>query len=149
MVPSSMFYHDTLVPSARNVSLIEWSQLPNPRIPILFQGCETKERGIDEGSSWQNPGEIAQVLGLIKSLLQERPDIRRDEIAVITPWREQVWRMRAKLREHGLADVDVGNVETYQGGEFRVTIVSCVRSSERFLAGDKKANMGLFNERRR
>ena len=39
--------------------------------------------------------------------------------------------------------------QTYQGGEFRVTIVSCVRSRARFLPDDRKANMGLFNERKR
>lgn len=39
--------------------------------------------------------------------------------------------------------------QTYQGGEFRVTIVSCVRSRARFLPDDRRANMGLFNERKR
>ena len=33
------------------------------------------------------------------------------EIGIITPWREQVWRIRLKLREAGYHDVNVGNVE--------------------------------------
>lgn len=37
--------------------------------------------------------------------------MKQKEIAVITPWREQVWRMRAKLRASGFGGVDVGNVE--------------------------------------
>ena len=45
--------------------------------------------------------------------------------------------------------MDVGNVEAYQGGEFRVTILSCVRSSRRFLEEDRRTNLGFFNEPRR
>ena len=30
-----------------------------------------------------------------------------------------------------------------------MTILSCVRSSERFLSADSEANMGLFNEAKR
>lgn len=75
----------------------------------MFTGC--LEARADTIQSWFNPGEINVVLELIQSLLHERPDIQQKEIAVITPWREQVWRMRAKLRGEGLHGVDVGNVE--------------------------------------
>lgn len=86
---------------------------------------------------------------LIQSLLAECPDVEQKQIAVITPWREQVWRTRTRLRAEGLHGVDVGNVEAYQGGEFRVTILSCVRSNKRFLEEDRRTNMGLYNEPRR
>ena len=99
--------------------------------------------------SWFNEGEITVVINQIQSLLLECPELRQQDIAVITPWREQVWRTRARLRKTGLAGIDVGNVETYQGAEFRVTIVSCVRSRARFLDADRKANMGLIHERKR
>lgn len=114
--------------------------------------------------SWFNEGEILAIVDIVQSLLAERPDIRQEQIAVITPWREHVWRTRAQLRRAGFGGIDVGNVEvsfllegtqadvdvqTYQGGEFRITIVSCVRSRSRFLPDDRKANMGLFNERKR
>lgn len=48
MVPAALFYEDTLQPAARDVSLIQWSGLPNPRIPILFQGTDTEEHWVDE-----------------------------------------------------------------------------------------------------
>jgi hypothetical protein len=48
MVPAALFYEDTLQPAAQDVSLIAWSGLPNPKIPILFHGCETEEDWIDE-----------------------------------------------------------------------------------------------------
>lgn len=50
MVPSAMFYHDSLVPSASDVSLLEWSRLPNKSVPVLFEGCESQESCIDEVS---------------------------------------------------------------------------------------------------
>ena len=149
MVPAALFYNDTLIASATDVKLIQWSGLPNPRIPILFQGCETEEAWIDEGASWYNTGEIASIADIILSLRAERPDIKEEEIAVITPWKEQVWRLRTQLRNLGLRGVDVGHVEAYQGAEFRVTILSCVRSSKRFLNMDREANMGLYNEPKR
>lgn len=149
MVPAALFYNDTLIASASDVNLIKWSGLPNPRIPILFQGCESEESWIDEGASWYNTGEITHIIDIILSLRAERPEIQETEIAVITPWKEQVWRIRSQLRALGLRDVDVGHVEAYQGAEFRVTILSCVRSSRRFLDVDREANMGLYNEPKR
>lgn len=123
MVPAALFYEDSLVASAQDVRLVKWSQLPNPTIPILFAGCESKEDWIDEGAvsgvyrtcdskqSWYNTGEIDRTLALVQSILVEIPEITQKEIAVITPWREQVWKMRAALRTAGYGGVDVGNVE--------------------------------------
>lgn len=39
------------------------------------------------------------------------PPLRASEIGVMAPWREQVWKLRVKLREAGLSSVDVGSVE--------------------------------------
>jgi superfamily I DNA and/or RNA helicase len=149
MVPSKLFYNDQLIASAENVTKIQWSGLPNPDIPIVFRGCETEESWVHEGASWYNQGEIEHVVAVIQSLSVERPDILQKEIAVMTPWREQVWRIRARLRTLGFHGVDVGHVEAYQGAEFRVTILSCVRSRPRFLEADHKANMGLYKEPKR
>jgi superfamily I DNA and/or RNA helicase len=50
---------------------------------------------------WQM-SEIAEVVRTVKSLATGRADgYRQSEIGVITPWREQVWRIRLKLREAG------------------------------------------------
>ena len=48
MIPAALFYDDTLQPAAENVSLIAWSALPNPAMPILFCGVETLEDWIEE-----------------------------------------------------------------------------------------------------
>jgi len=56
-------------------------------------------------------GEIQLVLDKVTSILAENPHIQQKEIAVITPWREQVWKIRTALRKAGFKGVDVGNVE--------------------------------------
>lgn len=149
MVPSKLFYNDQLIASAEDVKLIKWSGLPNPDIPVVFRGCQTEESWVHEGASWFNEGEIQHVVEVVQSLAVERPDIQQNEIAVMTPWKEQVWRIRERLRGLGFHGIDVGHIEAYQGAEFRVTILSCVRSRARFLESDHKANAGIYNEPKR
>lgn len=149
MAPSTLFYQDTLIPAAKDVQLIKWSGLSNPNVPILFKGCETEDMTADDGASWYNEGEINMVVDTILNLQCERPEIQAKEIAVITPWREQVWRIRARLRSIGLHGVDVGHVESYQGAEFKVTILSCVRSRSRFIAADRHAGVGFYDSPKR
>lgn len=156
MVPASLFYNDTLIASASNVSMFPWTQLPNPRIPILFQGNDSEEWTPDDGASWCNIGEIAHVVAIVKDLfspssqaLRNDQPLKQNEVAVITPWKEQVWRIRKALRDWGFHGIDVGHVEVYQGAEFRVTILSCVRSRARHLASDRLANAGLYGEPKR
>jgi hypothetical protein len=50
MVPAALFYEDSLEPAAKDVKLIEWSGLPNPKIPILFRGSRALEDWIEEVS---------------------------------------------------------------------------------------------------
>ena len=154
MMPSAMFYNSTLLPEARETSsLTKWTGLSNPRIPVLFHPSTGDEIWIQDTAGWYNPSEIGITTNLITNLLTKKntPGTRvlPHEVAVITPFREHVVRMRVALRALNLADVSVGTVENYQGGEMRVTILNCVRSKERFLDWDKKKGRGVIGERRR
>lgn len=40
----------------------------------------------------------------------------------MSPFREQVWKLREYLRKEKLNAVDVGTVEDYQGREMRVSL---------------------------
>lgn len=66
-------------------------------------------------ATWYNSGEINMVVETIKSLLSEKhlcsPPLRPADIGVMTPWREQVWKLRERLRKESLRAVDVGNIE--------------------------------------
>ncbi|KAL1712139.1 P-loop containing nucleoside triphosphate hydrolase protein [Schizophyllum commune] len=152
MPPSAMIYNDTLEPCAQN-GIVAWAGLPKRDIPLLFIGHEGHEDCVDERSSWFNSGDIQHVVDTVKSLMADSarsvPPLQQREIGVMAPWREQVWKIRERLRKETLHAVDVGTVEDYQGRESRVCIVSCVRSRSRFLAEDQKKGLGLVFERKR
>lgn len=89
---------------------------------MLFLGIDGVDEPQDEGASYFNVDEVAMVVGLVENLVTGRSkvnaqhgDLRAKEISVISPFREQVWRIRLALRAVGLSDVDVGNVEALQG----------------------------------
>jgi len=73
------------------------------------------------------------------------------QIAVMSPFREQVKRIRARLRDigEGLWMVNVGPVEAFQGAEHRVVILCTTRSREQFLEQDIKKGHGIIYERKR
>ncbi|KAJ6630161.1 P-loop containing nucleoside triphosphate hydrolase protein [Mycena sp. CBHHK59/15] len=152
MPPSAIFYQDSLIPCAVN-GTITWSKLPNPCLPLLFIANDSKEECVDERASWYNTGEIQCTVETIKSLLSEgassSPPLQASEIGVMSAFREQVWKIREHLRREKLSAVDVGTVEDYQGREMRVCIISCVRSSLRFLKDDLDRGLGLVFERKR
>jgi helicase MOV-10 len=90
---------------------------------------------------------VLQVLRLIQRLLGSAEvghKVRVQDIGVVAPFYKQVRLLRTVLREAGLRDVRVGSVEDYQGQEERVLIVSCVRSSRRWIAQDRERQLGLM-----
>ncbi|KAJ3789054.1 P-loop containing nucleoside triphosphate hydrolase protein [Lentinula aff. detonsa] len=152
MPPSAMFYNDSLEACASN-GMISWAGLSNNKFPLMFLGCDAKDESVDERATWFNIGEISRIVEVITSLMSEAsksiPPLQVDEIGVMAPWREQVWKIREKLRKISLSRVDVGTVEDYQGREKRVVIISCVRSSARFLVEDGLKGIGLVFEKKR
>ncbi|GAA5904478.1 hypothetical protein JCM6882_008919 [Rhodosporidiobolus microsporus] len=162
-LPSTEFYHETLIPSAsssiKDSPLRNWFPLPNPGFPVLFKHVAGDDLEIDEGASFFNDAEVAAVRQMVVDLVRPPRDdpskqahgaVAPKEISVISPFREQVWRIRLALRQIGLGEVDVGNVEALQGAENRVVIISTVRSKElRWLPIDRAQNRGLLFEPKR
>ena len=76
MVPSSLFYNDTLEPCAnqdiQNTKLCKWPMLPNPEIPFLVWDIEEgQEEMFEEGASWYNVEEVKTVVEMVKGLITE------------------------------------------------------------------------------
>lgn len=141
----------------RQSQLRKWSRLRND-FPVLFRGVLGKDEMWNEGASWFNEAEVREVVDLIVDLLtpstsgdkDRHGSIQPREISVITPEREQVWRIRLALRARHLSDVDVGNVESLQGAENRVVIISTCRSTHpKGLESDRRHGRGLIFEPRR
>lgn len=84
---------------------------------------------------------------LSSSRISAEDKVQAKDIGVIAAFRQQVLRLRLRLRSEGLSNVNVGSVEDFQGQEMRVIIISTVLSSweKRFdaqgcsgLVGDEK-----------
>lgn len=160
MIPSTLFYNDTLVPAAasmiQNTHLLNWPRLNGSKIPLLLRHIEGREDAVLEGSSWYNTVELQNVIAIVRDLTGLRgsasglPEaVKPSEISIISPFREQVWKIRIALRRLGLGNVNVGRESDLQGAENRVIIISTVRTSDRFLQDDRRRNRGLIFEPKR
>ncbi|KAI8595413.1 hypothetical protein EDD21DRAFT_391322 [Dissophora ornata] len=159
MMPSAMFYNDTLVASAdeaKITSMLGCPILPNPECPITFVGVNGVDAShVEEAVSWYNQEEAEKVASLIESLFthsKEEDDpfkVKMSEIGVIAPFREQVKVLRQLLRSRGYASVNVGTVEDYQGQEYRIMFISTTRSRAKYLDQDVRQGLGLVHFRKR
>ncbi|KAF9584788.1 hypothetical protein BGW38_005174 [Lunasporangiospora selenospora] len=162
MMPSAMFYNDTLVASAEKSqtdSMLGCPLLPNPNCPIVFVGVKgTDKSQLDEAASWYNVAEAEQVASMIEDLMALSRDGNNDDvklhvevkdIGVIAPFREQVKLLRQLLRSKGLAGVNVGTVEDYQGQEYKIVLISTTRSRAKYLDQDVRQGLGLVHFRKR
>ncbi|KAK9468616.1 P-loop containing nucleoside triphosphate hydrolase protein [Lipomyces arxii] len=148
-VPSSLFYYDTLLAEAVNVdTLCNWHQLPNHAMPMLFIENKGIDEMVEDGVSWYNNDELKLVCDIAKELVDQQL-VKPFEIAIAVPFREQIRRIRNRLRAQHLRAVNVGPVESYQGAEHRVVIVCTTRTRERFLERDLQRGMGMMHEAKR
>lgn len=75
MLPSTLFYNDTLEPCAPpqilNTEFVNWKRLPRKGCPIIFKSVEYQEDWVDEGSSWFNMGECQTVVDVVIDLISQ------------------------------------------------------------------------------
>ncbi|KAI5795123.1 P-loop containing nucleoside triphosphate hydrolase protein [Geopyxis carbonaria] len=160
-VPSAIFYNDTLIPEGRDTDRLEnWTGWNGNRgIPVKFILNSGLDESHEEGLSFYNLRELDLAVDTVRSLLSasswtkengyDEVPITQEQIAVMSPYREQVRRLRRELRTEGFRKVNVGPVEAYQGSEYRFVIICTTRARERFLQGDSEKGAGLINEPRR
>ena len=105
------------------------------------------------GGSYQNADEAEAVVELVKRLRREETDwCSAEKIRIITFYQAQVSLLKRKLSERGLGQVVVATVDSSQGCEADIVIVSFVRSidgsrggnhSAGFLSDDRRLNVAL------
>jgi len=86
------------------------------------------------------------VVRYVRILLQGGPShtpVDQKDIGIIAPYIRQVYKLKAKLKDKGWEDIEVGTTETYQGREKRVILISTVRSQRNLLAIDSKFKLGF------
>ena len=155
-VPSSLFYHDTLIPEALFPSnpLQSLSLWRGRRWPVLFiprTGADEIER---DGAGWYNLSEARIACDTAQRLIVEGQVEQRD-ICIMSPFAAQVKVLRALIRSkkygngNGLWHVNIGPLEAFQGLENRAVIICTTRTRARFLNIDEEAGFGIVRQERR
>ncbi|ETV68410.1 hypothetical protein, variant 2 [Aphanomyces astaci] len=129
---STLFYHNELLPCAdpRLVdSMCQWEGLQGRhQFPMMFYAVNGVQHQSIESSSFCNLMEAIKVADVIGNLLRTT-GVSTKDIAVITPYRQQVVKLRQLLRARGHGAVNVGTVHNFQGQESKICILSTVMTS--------------------
>jgi superfamily I DNA and/or RNA helicase len=163
--PSSRFYNSKLL-NGGNVSSPSYGTAGRPSHPerILLGGRPytfLQVGGVEEqgaGGSFRNPAEAQVVVDLLLHLRDDHDKewLSANRVRVITYYQAQVALLKRLFRQHNLADVVVATVDSSQGCESDVVLVSLVRSSHvnsgkagnvGFLADDRRMNVSLTRAR--
>lgn len=151
--PNSQFYNGQ-VDSGKSNRDWQIADLP-PLEAIQISGSEVET----SSHSYYNPSEIEAVLEALDSLLER--GIKPGAIGVITPYSGQLAQLNAALSERFKKEVSentkLDTIDSFQGGERDVIIISFVRSNPRgeagFLTfpaeGPRRLNVALTRARKR
>jgi helicase MOV-10 len=120
--------------------------LKNQNFPIIFHATRSPSKGV--GKSQMNEGEIEIVLDYLYDLLTNGVNgkaVDETDVGIISPYRAQ----RDRIVDHPDFDyqnVEVGTVDSFQGREKKIVILSTVQSQTRnigFLSNKKRLNVAL------
>ncbi|MBM7624039.1 IGHMBP2 family helicase [Sporohalobacter salinus] len=119
--------------------------------PVIFfdtKGMTAPERSKSDSTSIENPIEADLVIEIIEEAKQL--DLAEENIAVITPYKDQVELINNKLDLEG---IEVNTVDGFQGREKELVILSFVRSNEYgnigFLRDLRRLNVSLTRAKRK
>ncbi|KAF3040534.1 hypothetical protein E8E12_008593 [Didymella heteroderae] len=154
-VPSSLFYHDTLIPEARTPSTpLQSSPLwRGRRWPVLYIPSTFPDELERDNGGWYNISEARLACSLAETLVFES-GVKQEDICIMSPFAAQVKLLRCTIRSDsargvGLWDVNIGPVEAFQGLEKRVVILCTTRTRTRFVEEDAKRGAGLVRQERK
>ena len=137
--PSKQFY-GAKVKDAANVRAPSWSLGPvagSPWLgPLSFLDCPSGKEERDRRGSYSNRVEVETTVKVVKSL-ERRGRLR---VIVISFYRAQITAMKRAFSRHGVERTQVHSVDSFQGSESDVVVVSFVRTSR---------NVGFLNDCRR
>ncbi|XP_017877191.1 putative helicase mov-10-B.1 [Ceratina calcarata] len=151
---NKLFYGD-LIPCAKLCKITSnWDILSNRTFPIIFfavQGVEVRAENLSVSNEKEALIVTYCLANLLKNTRIDGRKIGQNDIAIITPFREQKMMIENKLRNHSMW-TSVGTIETFQGQEREVIILSTVRSETfchngkehiGFLSNPKRFNVAL------
>lgn len=148
-LPSNLFYKGELIACKKDDESFNYDclGLPNMSFPVFFIGIEGVDEREGNNPSWFNRTEVSKVVETINKLMNA--DVDEADIGVITPYRQQVNKLKKVLESLELSGVKVGTVEQFQGQERLVIIISTVRSTFKHNEFDRTHNLGFLSNPRR
>ncbi|KAL3040109.1 hypothetical protein AAZX31_01G220700 [Glycine max] len=148
-LPSKLFYCGELIACRDSKSfMVIGDLLPNKDFPIIFygiQGCDERE---GNNPSWFNRIEASKVIEVVRRLIAGG-NIKEENIGIITPYRQQVLKIKQTLENLDMPEIKVGSVEQFQGQEKEVIIISTVRSTIKHNEFDRVHCLGFLSNYRR
>ncbi|CAG9789043.1 unnamed protein product, partial [Diatraea saccharalis] len=115
---------------------------------VVFHGVLSREQRVGKSPSYFNTMELELVQKYVDALIKNHR-VEQHDIGIVTPYIRQVYKTKAWLRESGYDRVEVGTVESFQGKEKRVVIISCVRAQNQLLAHDARYQLGFLVDDKR
>ncbi|XP_063831408.1 putative helicase mov-10-B.1 [Ostrinia nubilalis] len=149
-IPNTLFYEDNLQALAKPDPLSQVSILGQPggNRAIVFHAVHSREQRMGNAPSYFNERELDMLKRYIKALILTH-GVLPEDIGVIAPYIRQVYKMKAWLKEENYEKIEVGTVESFQGKEKRVILVSTVRANCRLLDYDAKYGLGFLVDDKR
>ncbi|KAB0792538.1 hypothetical protein PPYR_14497 [Photinus pyralis] len=131
---SELFYDQKLIGSGKQ-----------PRHQVFYPLTFFTARGEDvqdvNSTAFYNNSEAYEVVERVSELKRQWPkywgDFDEHSIGIMTPYADQVFRIRSELRKRRLGSISVERVLNVQGKQFRAIFLSTVRT-RRTCAGDTK-----------
>uniref|UniRef100_A0AC34QSM7 Upf1 domain-containing protein n=1 Tax=Panagrolaimus sp. JU765 TaxID=591449 RepID=A0AC34QSM7_9BILA len=152
--PSNVFYEGSLQNGVseveRHLDSIDFA-FPVPNKPMTFWNTNGQEELSSSGTSYLNRVEAVNVEKIATKFLQA--GFRPEQIGIITPYEGQRAYIVSYMQTQGTLhsklylDMEVANVDAFQGREKDIIIMTCVRSNENggigFLNDPRRLNVAL------
>jgi len=152
--PSNVFYYGSLqngvTEAERKLVDVDWL-FPVSDKPMMFWHCNGEEELSVTGTSYLNRAEAFKVEKLTTRFLNA--GFKPEQIGIITPYEGQraylvhFMQSQGSLHSNLYLDIEVANVDAFQGREKDIIIVTCVRTNESggigFLNDPRRLNVAL------
>uniref|UniRef100_A0A8C0J6L3 Helicase with zinc finger domain n=1 Tax=Chelonoidis abingdonii TaxID=106734 RepID=A0A8C0J6L3_CHEAB len=122
---SDLFYEGKLMASGKQPAHKDF-------YPLTFFTARGEDVQEKNSTAFYNNAEVFEIVERVEELRRKWPvawgKLDDGSIGVVTPYADQVFRIRAELRKKRLSDVSVERVLNVQGKQFRVLFLSTVRT---------------------
>lgn len=134
---SELFYDQKLIASGKQPRHDKF-------YPLTFFTTRGEDRLDNNSTTFYNTAEVYEVVERVADLVAQWPsawgEFAEGSIGIMTPYADQVSRIRMQLRKRKLGKVSVERVLNVQGKQFRAVFLSTVRTRKTCPNNDSKSD---------